>query len=186
MSAVSATEVGAVDVSGAVPASHARLVRTLLRELQLRDPDGSRLDKVTDVAVLATKAAESALDTADVWAEHLGGFYDAATVGKVLSRGGRPVSRQAVHKRRGLLALTTGSGRVVYPAFQFVAGGVLPGLEAIQRAVPEELASRWTLASWLVSPQPELGGQSPVQLLREGGVGPALTAARDWASSLAV
>ncbi|RBY78960.1 hypothetical protein DQ238_11320 [Geodermatophilus sp. TF02-6] len=182
---MSAAGVEHLDVSAAVPASHARLAESLLQELQLRDPDGSRLGQVTDLAVLAARAADSALDTAEAWTEHLGGFYDATTVGRLLSRGGRPVSRQAVHKRKGLLALTTGSGRVVYPAFQFVGGGVLPGLDAVQRAVPEELASRWTLASWLVTPQPQLDGQSPVQLLREGSVAPVLTAARDLASSLA-
>jgi len=164
--------------------SHARFVTRFLQELRLRDPDGSRLGKVTDVGSVASEAAEQAVDTADSWTEHLGGFYDAAAVGKVLSRGGQPVSRQAVHKRKGLLALTTGSGRVMYPVFQFAGHSPLPGLEAIQQVVPEALVSRWTLASWLVSPQPTLAGQTPVQLLREGSVEPVLTAARDWAGAL--
>jgi hypothetical protein len=54
-----------------------------------------------------------------------------------------------VSKRR-LLALTTGSGRVVYPAFQFTAqrGAGLPGVVATSTT----LVSPWTVASWLVSP----------------------------------
>src|SRR5947209_14040897 len=117
-----------------VDPSTARFFASFLRELRLRDPDGSRLGKVTDVESIASEAAEQAVDTADSWTEHLGGFYDASAVGKVLSRGGQPVSRQAVHKRKGLLALATGSGRVVYPVFQFVGHSPLPGLEEIGRA----------------------------------------------------
>lgn len=167
-----------------VAPSHARLVSRFIQELRLRDPDGSRLGNVTDVDGVASEAAEQAVDTADTWTEHLGGFYDAAAVGKVLSRDGRPLSRQAVHKRKGLLALGTGSGRVVYPVFQFVGHGPLPGLDAIQQVLPEMLVSRWTLASWLMSPRPAWDGQSPVQLLREGSVEPVLAAARDWAVAL--
>lgn len=169
----------------AVAASHARLAAQFLKELRLRDPDGSRLARVTDVGAVASEAAEQAVDTAETWTEHLGGFYDAAAVGRVLARGGRPLSRQAVHKRRGLLALTTGSGRVVYPVFQFAGPSPLPGLDALQQIVPEALASRWTLASWLVSPRQAWGGQSPVQLLREGDVERVLAAARDWSGALA-
>lgn len=169
----------------AVAPSHARLAARFLQELRLRDPDGSRLAKVTDVGAVASEAAEQAVDTADTWTDHLGGFYDATAVARVLARGRRPLSRQAVHQRKGLLALTTGSGRVVYPVFQFAGHSPLPGLDAIQDVVPEELASRWTLASWLVGPRPAWGGQSPVELLREGDVGRVLAAARDWAAALA-
>jgi hypothetical protein len=164
---------------------HARFGEQFLAELRLRDPDGSRMARITDLAAVAGQVAERALDTADTWTEHLGGFYDANGVAALLSRGRAPLSRQAVHKRKGLLALTTGSGRVVYPTFQFVADGVLPGLDAVQEAVPEELASRWTLASWLVSPQPDLDGQTPVEALREGRVAPVVSAARQWAAALA-
>lgn len=89
-------------------------------------------------------------------------------------------------KRKGLLALTTGSGRVVYPLFQFADGGVLlPELDTVLRAVPESLVSRWTIASWLVSPQVELSGRTLAQLLRAGATEPVLAAAHNWAAALA-
>lgn len=160
-------------------------VEQLLRELVLRDPDGAALAKVGDPGAAARGAVDHVLDSAERWTDHLGGFYDVEGVRRLLSRSGRPVSKQAVSKRRGLLALTTGSGRVVYPQFQFAGGGPLPGLDAVLREVPEHLVSRWTLASWLVSPQPDLGGDAPVQLLREGVDGAVLVAARDWARALA-
>ncbi|MEJ5888691.1 hypothetical protein WDZ16_09455 [Pseudokineococcus marinus] len=145
-------------------------VEQVLRELVLRDPDGAALARV-DAASAARAAVDHVLDAAERWTDHLGGFYDVDGVRRLLSRSGRLVSKQAVSKRRGLLALTTGSGRVVYPTFQFSGGSPLPGLDAVLREVPEPLVSRWTQASWLVSPQPDLGGTTPVQLLREGGGG---------------
>lgn len=165
--------------------SQAAFLQGVARELLLRDPDGSRMRRVSDPEAVARAAADYAVDTADTWTEHLGGFYDVDGVRTILSRGGKPVSKQAVSKRRGLLALTTGSGRVVYPSFQFDSGSTLPGLEAVLREVPEELVSRWTLASWLISAQAELDGEPPVRLLREGSVEPVVAAARGWADSLA-
>lgn len=187
-SGVTATEdivAGVLGGSGPISVSHLLFLRTIAHELRLRDPDGSRLALVSDPAAVAREAAEYAVDTADTWTEHLGGFYDVDGVRRLLSRDGEPVTKQAVSKRRGLLALTTGSGRVVYPRFQFTGGGTLPGLAVVLHEVPEQLVSRWTLASWLVSPQQELGGDSPVQLLREGSVEPVVAAARGWAAALA-
>jgi len=159
-------------------------VEELLRELVLRDPDGAALSRV-DAGAAARGAVDHVLDASQRWTDHLGGFYDVDGVRQVLSRSGRPVSKQAVSKRRGLLALTTGSGRVVYPTFQFAGGSPLVGLDAVLREVPEHLVSRWTLASWLVSPQAALGGVPPVQLLREGAADVVVAAARDWAQALA-
>lgn len=163
-------------------------VEQLLRELVLRDPDGAALARV-DAGAAARGAVDlvldSVLDPGQRWTDHLGGFYDVDGVRRLLSRSGRLISKQAVSKRRGLLALTTGSGRVVYPTFQFSGGSPLPGLDAVLREVPEQLVSRWTLASWLVSPQPDLDGAAPVQLLREGAGDLVVAAARDWARALA-
>lgn len=164
--------------------AHRSFVEELVRELVLRDPDGAALARV-DAGAAARSAVDHVLDSARTWTDHLGGFYDVDGVRRVLARSGRPVSKQAVSKRRGLLALTTGSGRVVYPVFQFSGGSPLPGLDAVLREVPEPLVSRWTLASWLVSPQPELDGALPVQLLREGSGDVVAAAARDWARALA-
>ncbi len=164
--------------------SHARYLEQVAAELALRDPDGSRMQQVDDPHELAREAAEQAIDTAAAWETHLGAFHDVDGVRGLLSRDGRPVSKQAVSKRKGLLALTTGSGRVVYPRFQFTGGAPTPGLEAVLEALPERLASRWTVASWLVSPQAQLGGEVPIEVLRQGSAQPVVAAAREWAASL--
>jgi hypothetical protein len=122
------------------------------------------------------------------WVEHLGPFYDSEGVQTLLSRDGTPISRQAVHKRRGLLSLTTGSGQVVYPAFQFDGRRPTPGMAAVLDALPAELVSRWTVASWLMSPDAELEGERPIDVLHEQGPGgerAVLDAARRWAGQLA-
>lgn len=162
-----------------------RFLDALAAELLRRDPRGHALDRVEDPEALARQAAERAVDTAAAWVHHLGPMYDVEGVRHLLARNGVPVSRQAVSKRRGLLALPTGSGRVIYPAFQFSGAGPLPGLDAVLDALPAALASRWTVASWLVSPQVDLRGDSPVSLLTEGSAVAVLSAARSWARSLA-
>jgi hypothetical protein len=104
----------------------------------------------------------------------------------MLGRNGEPVSRQAVSKRKGLLALTTGSGRVVYPTMQFLPDRrPVDGMQEVLEAVPEALLSRWTLASWLVSDNPELDGERPIDLLADGHAGVVVDAARRWADALA-
>lgn len=154
-------------------------------ELAERDPEGTAVAKIVDPGVVARSLAGTAVDTAARWDEHLGGFYDVEGVRRLLSRDGGPVSRQAVSKRRGLLTLATGSGRVVYPVVQFHGSAVLPGMDEVLTALPERLVSRWTVASWLASEQSDLHHQVPVRLLREGVVEPVVAAARRWASALA-
>src|SRR5687767_11489293 len=101
------------------PAAHATLLEAIGAQLAQEDPTGALVARSDDVTLLARYAAQRVLDSASTWVEHLGAFYDSDGVQRLLSRDGAPISRQAVHKRRGLLALTTGSGQVVYPAFQF-------------------------------------------------------------------
>lgn len=52
----------------------------------------------------------------------------------------------------------TGSGQVVYPALQFQDKRPAPGLTEVLSELPATVVSRWTLASWLCSPEPELHG----------------------------
>lgn len=125
------------------------------------------------------------MDDADTWDEHLGGFYDVDGVRHLLSSGSRPITEQAVSARRGLLTLTTGSGRVVHPIFQFAGSAVVDGLDEVLAVLPEHLVSRWTLASWLVSVQDDLGGESAMALLRDGAAARVVGAARRWATALA-
>lgn len=168
-----------------MPESHRRFLDSLAAELATRDPSGALLRRVDDPAALARVAAERAVASANVWHEHLGEFYDVDGVREILTRNGRPISKQAVSKRC-LLALRTGSGRVVYPAFQFRDGAPLPGLDGVLAALPDNVVSRWTVASWLVSAQSELGGERPVDLLAAGVTEPVTCRARAWAERLAV
>lgn len=170
------------------PPSHMRFATSLLNELSKRDPDGSRLASATDVGQAVALVADRVLDPAVVWQEQFGAFYDTNGVCQLLGRDDEPVSRQAVHKRKGLLALTTGSGQVVYPAFQFRGRILAPGLDRVLETLPVDLVSGWTLASWLVSPEVELDGDRPVEVLFSGqraAIDRVVRAARHWAAQLA-
>jgi len=101
-------------------------------------------------------------DGADLWADLVGPFYDTATVASVLG-----VTVAAVRGRRargGLLGLRTRSGRVVFPVWQFGHGRVLPGLGPVLRVLGDGV-SGWTVAAWLRSPDVELDGRTPLQVL---------------------
>ena len=170
------------------PGAHARLAEAFLLEMTRRDPDGTRVAADLNVGQAAALAADTVLDPAVAWVEALGAFYDTDAVRRLLGRDGRPVSRQAVHKRKGLLVLTTGSGRVVYPALQFRGRTVAPGLARVLEALPEDRVSRWTVASWLVSPEADLGGEAPIEVLFDAdpaGVEAVVRIARAWAGDLA-
>lgn len=128
------------------------------------------------------------LDPSVLWMEHLGAFYDTDAVRSLLGLEGDPVSRQALHKRTGLLILTTGSGRVIYPAFQFRGRQLAPGLDRVLNELPESLVSRWTVASWLVDPERDLGDERPIDVLfdhGQGSVDDVVRVARIWAAQLA-
>lgn len=163
--------------------SHELLLKHLRRELEAVDPDGGLVEQIEDPRTTARLAALQAVATAH-WSAEVGPFYDGEAVRSLLGRGGAPVSRQAVSKRRDLLALRTGSGRVVYPAFQFDGRSPVPGLRAVLDAFEHAPVSRWTLASWLSSPAPELDGRAPVDALRSGDVDGVLDCAVRWASAL--
>jgi hypothetical protein len=162
-----------------------RLVEAFERAVRERDPSGYALAHLQDVEEAACAAARVVVDTGEQWRAHLGGFYDTETVRRLLGSVDQPVSRQAVSKRRGLLALRTGSRRVVYPSFQFVGNRLVEGLEQVLDLLPEELVSRWTVASWLVSENAELDDDRPIDVLAEGHRDPVVAAARSWARALA-
>jgi len=72
---------------------------------------------------------------------------------------------------------------VGYPAFQFDGRSVVPGVADVLRVLPDDLVSRWTVASWLVSPDAE-SGATPMALLRAGLRRPVIQAAGAWAVGL--
>ena len=103
----------------------------------------------------------------DAWAE-VGPFYGTATVAAVLG-----VSMSTVYARTRsstVLSCRTGSGRIVFPVWQFGPDGrVLPGLVKVLRVLGDSGVSALTLASWLRSPEIELGGRTPLACLLAGG-----------------
>ena len=161
------------------PTSHRDLLEALARELALRDPDGTRAAGLAEQPSLVEQAVARMLDSSSAWADELGPVYDARGVQAILG-----VTKQAVSKRR-LLALTTGSGRVVYPAFQFTGTGVVPGLGELMAILDPALVSPWTVASWLVSSSIDVDGARPIDLLADGDTGPVLALAGEWARALA-
>lgn len=95
--------------------------------------------------------------------EELGPFYDTAGVSRWLG-----VTRQALHqkvKAGQLLALTTGDGQRVYPAWQFSPDGrPLTGLVDLLRILNPAAADPWTVAVWLTRPLE--GERSAVDVMR--------------------
>jgi hypothetical protein len=122
---------------------------------------------------------------ATLWTHHVGPFLDTEGVMTLLDG----VTKQAVSQRvraRRLLALQTGSGRLVYPLWQFRDGEPLPGLAAVLAAAqydPARPATGWTVASWLATDDPDLGG-APRELLAAGRLEPVMAAARDVRAEL--
>ncbi|MBI4493771.1 MAG: hypothetical protein HY690_13345 [Chloroflexi bacterium] len=102
------------------------------------------------------------------WRRHLGPLLDTRQVQELL--GVR--TRQAVNdlaKRRRLLALPTQKRRLRFPAFQFTGEGrPYPVLPAILDTFAGAVASPHTIASWFVTPQPLLEGETPARWLQQG------------------
>ncbi len=161
-------------------------IDAMCKELLERDPRGELLERLDDPELLARTTADAVFDAASVWEDLLSPFYDVNGVRQLLSQNRKkPISRQAVSKRKGLLALTTGSGNVVYPAFQFGNPIVLDGVATIVKLLPADLVSPWMVASWLVSQEPELESARPIDVIKEGGIQRVVAVAHDWARALA-
>jgi hypothetical protein len=105
-----------------------------------------------------------------------GGAYDLDQV-RVLMNG---ISRQMVDRkvREGsLLAVPGPSNRRAYPTVQFNRDGtVVPGLKAVQEALPTE--NPWAVLNFLVRPDPRLDGRTPIDLLKAGEIDLVVDAAR--------
>ena len=114
------------------------------------------------------------------WAEQLGPAYRQGDVARLLGK-----SRQAVSADSGLLRLEMRDGEIGYPVFQFDGRRKLPGIREVIGILGPVVASPWTLASWLTSPNSDLDNRAPVQALRNGNTETVTAAARQTAEALA-
>ncbi len=135
-----------------------------------------------DAAEAGRRAALKAV-AGGMWTDAVGPFYD--TVGVMTLLGG--VSKQAVNdrvRRHRLLALRTGSGRLVYPVAQFDGERVVDGLSDVLDVLVPDDTEAWMVASWLTTPDPELAGHTPLEALRSGERTEVVRAARELSSAL--
>lgn len=114
------------------------------------------------------------------WAEQLGPVYRQADVAGLLGK-----SKQAISADPGLLRLELRSGQLGYPVFQFDGRRILPGIREVVATLTPAMATTWTIASWLTSPQPSLDGDRPLDRLRAGDVTPVAAAAARAARAMA-
>lgn len=118
-----------------------------------------------------------------LWDDSVGPFYDSDGVRHLLGDISKQAVSDRVHRHR-LLALRTGSGRLVYPAFQFDHRSMVAGLAKVLAIVAPDDTEGWYVASWLTTPDANLGAVAPVEALRAGRAGDVEAAARDVAASL--
>jgi hypothetical protein len=132
-----------------------------------------------DPAEAGRRAALRTL-SGSVWTDQVGPFYDTDGVMGLL--GG--ITKQAVHdrvRRHRLLALRTGSGRLVYPTGQFDGQSVLHGIGAALEVILPDDTESWAVASWLATPDSALSGSTPLESLKAGELDRVVDAARQLA-----
>lgn len=87
-----------------------------------------------------------------------------------LLRSRSPEAVSSLTRRGQLLALDMSGGRKVYPAFQFSEQGrPFPELPQTLRIFEGAVATPYTIASWMVTPQPLLDDKTPAAWMQEGG-----------------
>jgi hypothetical protein len=113
----------------------------------------------------------------------IGPFYDTAGLTNWLN-----VQKQrltTLRQQRRLLAIKTTKNRIVYPAFQFGAGGeLLPHLSEVVTVLESVMENPLSLARWLNTPSERFDGMSAAAALRAGRVDEVVAAARQVAASL--
>ena len=103
-----------------------------------------------------------------VWRRHLGPLLDTKQVAELLRVGTRQAVSDRV-KRHRILALPTGERDLAYPAFQFTEKGQpYAAMATVLEAFAPARLSPHTIASWFVTPQPELDEATPAEWMAEG------------------
>jgi hypothetical protein len=112
-----------------------------------------------------------------VWAQGLERLLARAEVQTLMNVGTRQGIADHVSRQR-LLALPDRDGQRLFPAFQFGEDGrPLPGLGEVLRALHGAFESPYSLASWFVTGQEELAGETPAVMLRAGELEAVMLAA---------
>jgi hypothetical protein len=102
-----------------------------------------------------------------------GGILRGQEVASILQ-----ISRQAAYKRYRagrLLAIDCGRHGFAFPAWQFVPGGVLPGLEDVLDALAD--FDPWMKLAFFLEANAATGGKMPLAALRQGKLRDVLRAA---------
>lgn len=129
----------------------ARVIADTLGELL---PEG---EITVEIAERAARLAASEL----AWRRHLDLDLDTPAMARLLGLSKQAVAKQLAEHR--LIGLRTREGGWLLPAWQVMDGRPSRALiEAFWSQVEHGRLSPWTVASWCVTPHPELGGLSPV------------------------
>ena len=145
-------------------AAVAKAFEEALEEIEISDDN----PELQDPRALGRRAALLAVAEMS-WREVLGPLLDVEQVQSLL----QVKSRQAVSdlaKRARLLSLDGSGGRKLYPAFQFgPTGRPYPEVVKVLGIFSGIVETPYTVASWFVSPQDLLDGETPAAWLRSRG-----------------
>jgi len=105
-----------------------------------------------------------------------GGVFSTDQVARYLD-----ITPQAVTKRRHsrqLLGLSFRRRGCMYPAWQFIQSGTVPGLHEVLMALGEH--DEWMQNVFFISPSSRLAGRRPLDHLRDGKLAEVLDAAKEF------
>ncbi|WP_299056433.1 hypothetical protein [uncultured Nocardioides sp.] len=159
------------DVVIALPEVYAEWVlsdlrATLITRFSDLSSAGVTLPAPTEMADLLSAALPVPTAELDPHFADLAPFYNSDGASRQLGN----ITKQAVDSRRRsgtILAMQTGDGTWLYPAWQFTGNGkihaaLVPALRSLRGM------DRWQAGVWLVSAHPDLDGLSPRQALSDG------------------
>ena len=145
-------------VNAAAASTDKEVLLRILEAPQMATPD-------TDTETLEASRA-AGVTARDQLLNAQGGSWTVERVAKYLG-----LTRQAVDKRRKanrLIGLAIGRHGYIYPSWQFVRSGTLPGFENVLRQLRRH--DPWSQLIFFLSPNDRLDGASPLEALRKGRV----------------
>jgi hypothetical protein len=182
---------GEANIAGDALESLQRVMDVVARAFRgLGSREVRSLREASDFEVLRTLAARTAelqgselaraylrgLDARHALITTAGGMLDGSDVAKLLG-----MTPAGVHKRYQagqLLGIREEKRRICYPAVQFDGPRVVRDLPRLLAALAENETDEWSQLRFLAGSSARLGGRSPVQALKAGGVEEVLAAAR--------